>query len=105
MYTRSPGCSDDSRKKTPGPALESMCPAMTADPVAPGRGLPVYQPATAVDDGTCSAPSAVSPRWTMFVCTPIDGMVSDTGWLITVDRRWVAATIGAVGAGRVGAAP
>ena len=28
------------------PASESMCPAMTAPPGSPGRGLPVYQPAT-----------------------------------------------------------
>ncbi len=35
-----------------------MWPAITAAPVAPGRGLPVYQPATAVLDGTCSVPGA-----------------------------------------------
>ena len=30
---------------------ESTWPAMTADPIAPGRGLPVYQPATVVVRG------------------------------------------------------
>ena len=38
-----------------------MWPAMTADPIEPGRGLPVYQPATAVDGGTWSSPSLVIP--------------------------------------------
>src|ERR1700677_1398607 len=56
-----------------------MCPAITDDPMAPGRGLPVYQPATDVVDGTCSAPAAVTPRSTRLVCTPIAGMVSATG--------------------------
>ena len=45
----------------PGPVCESMCPAITAAPVAPGRGLPVYQPATAAVDGTCRTPSWSAP--------------------------------------------
>src|SRR5579872_4976128 len=56
-----------------------MCPAITAGPIAPGRGLPVYQPATDQSDGACNAPPAVSPRRTSVVCTPITGMVSHTG--------------------------
>src|ERR1700684_107778 len=56
-----------------------MCPAITAEPMAPGRALPVYQPATDVLDGTCSAPPAVSPRWTSVVLTPIAGMTRATG--------------------------
>ncbi len=35
---------------------------MTADPMEPGRGLPVYQPATAVVGGTWSAPLLVRPE-------------------------------------------
>src|SRR3984885_11032489 len=56
-----------------------MCPAITAEPMAPGRALPVYQPATDVLDGPCSAPLAGSPRWTSVVLTPIDGMTRATG--------------------------
>jgi len=81
-----------------------MCPAMTADPTAPGRGLPVYQPATAVDEGTCSAPAAVSPRSTRLVCTPIDGMVNATGGLTWTAPCSGTAAIGPVGAGRTAAA-
>ena len=29
-----------------------MCPAITEEPTSPGRGLPVYQPATEVTVGT-----------------------------------------------------
>ncbi len=29
-----------------------MCPAITEEPISPGRGLPVYQPATEVEVGT-----------------------------------------------------
>ena len=39
-------------QKIPGPVFESTCPAMTADPTAPGRGPPVNQPATVVVFGT-----------------------------------------------------
>src|SRR5271170_4497120 len=56
-----------------------MWPAMMAGPMTPGRGDPVYQPATAVEDGTCNAPSAARPSSTRRVCTPIRGMVSETG--------------------------
>src|SRR5215469_3070546 len=58
----------------PGPVWESMWPAMTAAPVAPGRGLPVYQPATAAVDGTCSAPELVRPSRTSRDRTPIAGI-------------------------------
>ena len=51
-YTRSPGRRVRSQKKMPGPLRESTWPAMTAAPTAPGRGPPVYQPATAVLAGT-----------------------------------------------------
>src|ERR1700689_1998338 len=37
---------------------------MTAAPTAPGRGLPVYQPATAVLDGTWRGPFGRRPGWT-----------------------------------------
>src|SRR5581483_10830965 len=56
-----------------------MCPAMTAGPIAPGRELPVYQPATDVLAGTWSAPVAVRPRRISVVLTAIAGMSSDTG--------------------------
>src|ERR1700722_5423827 len=78
---------------------------MTADPMAPGRGLAVYQPATAVDGGTWRAPPAVSPRRMRLVCTPIDGMVSATGRLTWADPCRATATTGPVGAGNVGVAP
>src|SRR6516165_4293865 len=56
-----------------------MCPAITAGPMAPGRGLRTYQPATAVDDGTCRAPVAVTPRSITLDRTPMEGMISVTG--------------------------
>src|ERR1700690_4167745 len=73
---------------------------MTAAPTAPGRGLPVYQPATAVLDGTCSVPFARRPRSTSEVRTPITGILSQTGRA----ARWVVDTaagsaVGADGAG------
>src|ERR1700729_1189588 len=58
---------------------------MTAPPGSPGRGLPVYQPATAVVVGTCSAPVLVRPRWMSRVLTSMAGMTrltgSATAWL------------------------
>ena len=45
----------------------------------PGRGLPVYQPATAVLDGTWSVPFERRPRSTSEVRTPITGMLIQTG--------------------------
>src|ERR1700677_2399322 len=75
---------------------------MMADPMAPGRGLPVYQPATAVSviGGTCSEPSDARPSLISLVVTPISGMVSETG---AATGRGAAdcggATIGPVGAG------
>src|ERR1017187_1190497 len=56
-----------------------MCPTMMAEPMAPGRGLPVYQPAADVVDGTCNAPFGCRPSLIRLVLTPISGMVSDTG--------------------------
>ena len=47
--------------------------------MAPGRGLPVYQPATVVLPGTCRAPDLVIPSRISRVRTPIDGIVSETG--------------------------
>src|SRR5580700_10213919 len=76
---RSPGLTFFSQKNTPGPVRESTCPAMTADPVAPGRGLPVYQPATVVVLGTCRVPFRLRPRLLIGALTPMAGMVSQTG--------------------------
>src|SRR5260370_6927970 len=52
---------------------------MTDDPIAPGRGLPVYQPASDVVGGTCSMPPFVTPRSTSLVRTPMAGMIRLTG--------------------------
>ncbi len=71
---------------------------MTADPIEPGRGLPVYQPATDVVGGTWSAPLLVSPRWTSALVTPMDGMTSETG-----SATWAAPCAGAASIGPVGA--
>jgi len=68
-----------SQKNTAGPERESTWPAMTADPVAPGRGLPVYQPTTVVLLGTWSVPFRLRPRVTTGAFTPMAGMVSQTG--------------------------
>src|SRR5262250_372938 len=78
-YTRRPRRSMRSRKNTPGAVSESMWPTITAAPIAPGRELPVYQPATEVLAGTCRAPEAVSPRRTSPLRTPIDGMMRPVG--------------------------
>src|ERR1022692_4366101 len=56
-----------------------MWPAMTEDPIPPGRGLPVYHPATVVEVGTCRVPCAVMPSLISLLCTPMAGMVRDTG--------------------------
>ena len=65
----------------------------------------MYQPATAVEDGTASAPLPVRPRVISWVLTPISGMVSETG---RETGRGSAgcrgATIGPVGAGRAATA-
>lgn len=52
-----------------------MCPAMIEEPMAPGRGLRVYQPATVVLTGTCRAPDDVTPSLISLVLTPIEGMI------------------------------
>src|SRR5580704_11200235 len=52
---------------------------MTAAPISPGRGLPVYQPATATVPGTCRLPAAVRPSLTSPVRMPIAGMKRATG--------------------------
>src|SRR6202161_2894879 len=56
-----------------------MCPAITEDPISPGRGLPVYQPATEGDVGTWRVPWAVRPSLVSLVRTPMAGMVRNTG--------------------------
>jgi len=56
-----------------------MCPAMTDEPISPGRGLWVYQPATDVLFGTWSVPCRVMPSWISLVCTAMAGMRSVTG--------------------------
>src|ERR1035438_1023596 len=56
-----------------------MCPAMTEDPIPPGRGLPVYHPATVLEVGTCRVCCAVMPSRISLLCTPMAGMVRDTG--------------------------
>src|SRR5216684_7081920 len=56
-----------------------MCPAITEDPTWPGRGLPVYQPATDAELGTWRVPCALMPSLVSLVCTPMPGMVRDTG--------------------------
>src|ERR1700689_1306431 len=76
---RSPGRRFFSQKKMPGPVRESTWPAMTADPIAPGRGLPVYQPATVVVRGTWRVPFGLRPRLMIGAFTPMAGMVSQTG--------------------------
>jgi hypothetical protein len=76
-----------------------MWPAMTADPMAPGRGLRVYQPATAVVGGTCSAPVLVRPSRTSDVLTPMAGMTSETGSATGAVPCGGAASIGPVGTG------
>src|ERR1700727_2522324 len=73
---------------------------MMAEPTAPGRGLPVYQPAMVVEPGTWIAPLLSSPSVVSFVFTPISGMVKVTG----LDTGFGCAdcggaTIGPVGAG------
>src|ERR1700722_13934080 len=59
---------------------------MMAEPMAPGRGLPVYQPATVVVVGTCRAPLDCRPR--------VTGLATATG-----SDDCGGATIGPVGAG------
>src|SRR6266487_187065 len=56
-----------------------MCPAMIEEPIAPGRGLNVYQPATAVLTGTFRAPDDVTPSLISLVRTPIAGMIRLAG--------------------------
>jgi hypothetical protein len=65
---------------------------MTEEPIAPGRGLPVNQPATVVVAGTCSVPAGVRPSSISWVLTPIAGMTSLAG---SATRRWLAASGGA----------
>src|SRR5262245_28092873 len=62
-----------------------MCPAMIDAPVAPGRGLPVNQPAIAALIGTCSVCVLVRLRRMSPVLTPIAGMRSLAG-LATLGR-------------------
>src|SRR5487761_1567440 len=76
---RSPGRIFLSQKKMPGPVRESTWPALTAEPAGPGRGLPVYQPATVVVLGTWRVPLRLRPRLMMGAFTPMAGMVSQPG--------------------------
>ena len=76
-----------------------MCPTMMDEPTAPGRGLPVYQPATVVEDGTCIEPPAARPSVIRLVFTPISGMVSETGLGTWAAADGGGATIGPVGTG------
>src|SRR2546429_2338642 len=72
---------------------------MMDEPTAPGLGLPVYQPATVVVDGTCIEPPRARPSVIRLVFTPISGMVSETGLAIWAAADCGGATIGPVGAG------
>src|SRR5215471_14907301 len=56
-----------------------MCPAMIEEPISPGRGLLVYQPATEVLLGTCSVPCRVRPSRINLVRSPMAGIDSATG--------------------------
>src|SRR5260370_18025915 len=56
-----------------------MWPAMIDEPISPGRGLPVYQPATDVLDGACRVPCAVTPSLISVVRTSMAGMLRATG--------------------------
>src|SRR5271165_6183633 len=78
---------------------------MTADPVAPGRGLPVYQPATAVLAGTCSEPDAVRPSLMSRVRTPIAGISRDRGVATGLGVAAGAAAQCPFGIGTSGVAP
>ena len=98
--TSLPAFSSDSRKNTPRLVTESTWPTMMAEPTEPGRGLPVYQPATVVEDGTCIAPPAARPSVIRLVFTPISGMVSETGLATGAGSADCGgATMGPVGAG------
>src|SRR5262245_43821158 len=78
-YLLSRRCRRGVQKKMPGPERESTCPAMMAEPIVPGRGLLVYQPATVVLDGTWSVPFRLTPRWISLVRIASDGMLSQVG--------------------------
>ena len=61
----------------------------------------MYQPATVVEEGTCSSPADVRPSIISWVRTPINGMVSETGAATGLGAADCGgATIGPVGAGR-----
>src|SRR2546430_16663915 len=73
---------------------------MMDEPTAPGLGLPVYQPATVVVDGTCIEPPAARPSVIRLVFTPISGMVSETGLAIWAAADCGGGTLRPGGAGR-----
>src|ERR1700729_429350 len=55
---------------------------MTAAPAWPGVTEYLYQaasPALVVSEGTCIVPSEFSPRCSSFDCTPMAGMLTETG--------------------------
>src|SRR5258708_18838181 len=68
-----------------------MWPTITAAPIAPGRELPVYQPATEAVAGTCRAPDEVSPRRTSPLRTPMDGMMRPVGSATCCTDGWATA--------------
>src|SRR5580658_2702160 len=74
---------------------------MMADPIAPGRGLPVYQPTTVVVLGTCSVPFRLRPRLVIRALTPMAGMVRKTGLAVCC---WTADSESGAIAGPEGAA-
>src|SRR6185437_15401525 len=77
---------------------------MTDEPIEPGRGLPVYQPATATEDGTCIAPPDARPSVIRLVFTSMSGMVSETGLATgAASAGCGGATMVPVGAGSAGA--
>src|SRR4249920_3809102 len=77
---------------------------MTAEPTWPGRGLPVYQPATDVLAGTCRVPWAVRPSLIRRVWIPMAGMDRYTGLLTLVTAIGRGGTTTTAAGGRPGCA-
>src|ERR1019366_3192576 len=69
---------------------------MTAGPSSPGVGPPVYQPAGKPLGGTCSDPSARSPRSINLESTPIAAICRRTGTDLSISAtltRVIGATL------------
>src|SRR5688572_28011297 len=81
MSTSAPGPTSVRPAKAAGAPAQSTCPAMTAGPVSPGTGPPVYQPATAGSAGGTSAPAGSSPTPVSGTSTPAAGTRTRTGAL------------------------